>query len=147
MSNCIRFKVWDQITYPFQNFNGAADRYSHPTLYLACDYLLKLWLNLNHIDKSGHSSCCNIGRRHPPRLYLNTDLGKTGSFMASVPVDLNVWKAEQKVKRDSSFIMASSKGNIFLVTGHLCGEFTGHRWIPPTKASDAELWCILWSLS
>ena len=31
------------------------------------------------------------------------------------------------------------------VTGHLCGEFTGHRWIPRTKASDAELWCFLWS--
>ena len=25
----------------------------------------------------------------------------------------------------------------------LCaGEFTGHRWIPRTKASDAELWCF-----
>ena len=22
----------------------------------------------------------------------------------------------------------------------LCGEFAGHRWIPHTKASDAELW-------
>ena len=30
-------------------------------------------------------------------------------------------------------------GNIFRVTGHLCGEFTGHRWIPRTKASEAEL--------
>ena len=28
----------------------------------------------------------------------------------------------------------------FRVTGHLCGEFTGPRWIPRTKASDAELW-------
>ena len=26
-----------------------------------------------------------------------------------------------------------------------CGEFTGHRWITLTKASDAELWCPLWS--
>ena len=25
------------------------------------------------------------------------------------------------------------------------GEFTGERWIPRTKASDAELWCFLWS--
>ena len=25
---------------------------------------------------------------------------------------------------------------------HLCGEFTGPRWIPRTKASDAELWCF-----
>ena len=36
-------------------------------------------------------------------------------------------------------------GNIFRVTGSLCGKFTGHRWIPRTKASDAELWCFLWS--
>ena len=33
----------------------------------------------------------------------------------------------------------------FRVTGHLCGEFTGPRWIPHKKATDAELWCFLWS--
>ena len=38
----------------------------------------------------------------------------------------------------------SSNGNIFRVTGPLCGEFTGHRWIPLTKASEAELWCFIW---
>ena len=27
----------------------------------------------------------------------------------------------------------SSNGNIFRVTGHLCREFTGHRWIPRKK--------------
>ena len=27
-------------------------------------------------------------------------------------------------------MMTSSNGNIFRVTGHLCREFTGHRWIP-----------------
>ena len=37
------------------------------------------------------------------------------------------------------------KRNIFRVTGILCGEFTGHRWIPRTKASDGKLWCFLWS--
>ena len=35
-------------------------------------------------------------------------------------------------------MMTSSNGNIFRVTGHLCGEFTGPRWIPLTKASDAS---------
>ena len=30
-------------------------------------------------------------------------------------------------------MMTSSNGNIFRVTGPLCGEFTGHRWIPRTK--------------
>ena len=34
------------------------------------------------------------------------------------------------------FMMTSSNGNIFRVTGHLCGEFTDPRWIPRTKASE-----------
>ena len=41
-------------------------------------------------------------------------------------------------------MMTSSNGNIFCVTGPLCGEFSGHRWIPRTKASGAELCCFLW---
>ena len=28
----------------------------------------------------------------------------------------------------------------FRVTGHLCREFTGQRWIPHTKVIDVELW-------
>ena len=35
-------------------------------------------------------------------------------------------------------MMTSSNENIFRVTGPLCGEFTGYRWIPLTKASDAK---------
>ena len=38
--------------------------------------------------------------------------------------------------------MTSSNRNIFRVTGRLCGEFSGHQWIPHTKASDAELCCF-----
>ena len=37
-------------------------------------------------------------------------------------------------------------GNIFRITGPLWGESTGHRWILLTKASDADLWCFLWSV-
>ena len=29
--------------------------------------------------------------------------------------------------------MTSSDGGIFRLTGHLCGELTGHRWIPPQR--------------
>ena len=39
----------------------------------------------------------------------------------------------------------SSNGHIFHVTGPLFVEFTGHQWIPLTKASDAELCCFLCS--
>ena len=41
--------------------------------------------------------------------------------------------------------MTSSNGNVFCVTGPLWEEFTGHRWILLTKASEAELLCFLWS--
>ena len=51
-----------------------------------------------------------------------------------------------KALKSGGVIMTSSTGNISLVTGPLWGEFTGHRWIPLTKASDAELWCFLWSV-
>ena len=44
--------------------------------------------------------------------------------------------------RSRTHTMTSSNGNIFRVTGHLCGEFTGDWWIPHTKASDAGLWCF-----
>ena len=33
----------------------------------------------------------------------------------------------------TAYIMTSSNGNFFSVTGHLCGKFTGQRWIPRTK--------------
>ena len=39
-------------------------------------------------------------------------------------------------------MMTSSDGKMFRVTGNLCVKFTGHRWIPHTKASDAEHWCF-----
>ena len=35
--------------------------------------------------------------------------------------------------------MTSSNENIFRATGHLCGKFTGHRWIPRTKAVDTDV--------
>ena len=54
---------------------------------------------------------------------------------------------EDYVPSAAMFMMTSSNGNIFRVTDPLGGEFTGHRWIPLTKASDAELWRFLWSAS
>ena len=54
-----------------------------------------------------------------------------------------LWYLPPDADRGNIFMMTSSNGNILRVTGHLCGEFTGPRWIPRTKASDAALWCFL----
>ena len=40
----------------------------------------------------------------------------------------------------------TSNGNNFRVGDPLCGKFNCHRWIPFTKASDAELWCFFFDL-
>ena len=37
-------------------------------------------------------------------------------------------QGEKKLTAHELVMMTSSNGNIFRVTGHLCGEFTGHRW-------------------
>ena len=44
-------------------------------------------------------------------------------------------------------MMTSSNRNIFRVIGLSWGEFTGHWWIPLTKASDEGLWCLFSSQS
>ena len=58
-----------------------------------------------------------------------------------------MWPTAYNIFRFHRYMMTSSNGNTFPVTGHWCGEFTGLRWIPRTKASDAELWYFLWSAS
>ena len=61
------------------------------------------------------------------------------------PIYLPATQTQQNITLSEScahFRMTSSNGNISRVTGHLCGEFTDPRWIPRTKASDAELWCF-----
>ena len=73
-------------------------------------------------------------------IMLSTFEVESQCFMAAA--FLNHWWAKQSTR-----MMTSSNGSIFRVTGHVCGEFTGPRWIPHTKASDAELWCLLWSVS
>ena len=40
-------------------------------------------------------------------------------------------------------MMTSPNGNIFRFTDHMCREFTAPRWIPHTKASDADVFSDL----
>ena len=48
------------------------------------------------------------------------------------------WNARVGKSALKQHMMTSSNGTIFRVTGHLCGEFTGPRWIPHTKAGDVK---------
>ena len=73
---------------------------------------------------------------------------KIGTQWSILLSDINLIIVEFKswiiitLSKEAFRMMTPSDGNIFRVTGPLCGKFTGHRWIPPTKVSDAELWCF-----
>ena len=78
-------------------------------------------------------------------LYQTVSLGLCGAYNHSrFGNDTIVLDQDSNHTADIN-IMTSSNGNIFSVTGTLYGEFIGHRWIPSTKASYAELSCFLWS--
>ena len=54
ISNNIHYKVRDEITYPFQNFNGATIKVwqcNSPHISWECDYLSMLGLKSNHVSK------------------------------------------------------------------------------------------------
>ena len=57
----------------------------------------------------------------------------------TLPMTEKLWRITSRKQLN---MMTSSSGNIFRVTGLLCGEFTYHRWSPRTKASNVELWCF-----
>ena len=83
---------------------------------------LKLWINewikQNTKNNLNHISCTKSHR----------NLSKTDIYIGE--------RTTQTVVDEGCFyffMMTSSNGNIFRITGHLCGEFTGHRGIPCTK--------------
>ena len=73
-----------------------------------------------------------------PRRWINDNDSIHTSFVIPVMRHELIPAEDSLVKT----MMTSSNGNIFRVIGPLWREFTGHRWIPLTKASDAELWCF-----
>ena len=51
---------------------------------------------------------------------------KTNSSSSVKPMEANLEKVA--ILQASEHMMTSSNGNLFSATGHLCVEFTGHRW-------------------
>ena len=95
-----------------------------------------------------------------PELWDDADNGnpysrktRTNLLYIVKTVALTIWRNKEAGRASATTtltkffqeMMTSLKGKDFPRSGPLYGEFTGHRWIPRTKASDAKLWCFLWS--
>ena len=79
-------------------------------------------------------------------LYLNLVSLGASEFMPTshfLSLAYKITYHGQCFPKKLTIMMASSNWNIFRVAGPLCGEFTSHRSIPLTKASDAGLWYYL----
>ena len=100
------------------------------------DYVFGIWqrkvLNMKNLSQTkfiGGKILCQTCIRACIRQEINR------KFLSTIPNVHTNCQLKTLIKN----MMTSSNGNIFRVTGHLCGGFTGPRWIPRTKASDAEL--------
>ena len=91
------------------------------------------------VHGDGYESCNKLPNQMFKRFGINITHIESGSSWHR-----NTCNIDEVVPR-STFTNHDDviKWKHFCVTGLLCGEFTGDRWIPHTKASDAELWCFL----
>ena len=97
-------------------------------------------ISINNLD------CSRLFQQHR---VCNNSKYTANLLVVQRNINFNCWVAVDSGENNLTHMpvticvmMASWNGNIFRVPGHLCAEFTGHRWIPLRKASDAELWCF-----
>ena len=135
--------TWDCIT--FHSFNS---KFFFFLSWQVCDWLAKWLIVLGFMELWW------------PSVYRHSNVGlvwnyiyifiSQGNSEASVQYHWLTYAAHLTLAtpwtKYLQIMMTSSNGSIFRVTGPLCGEFTGPRWIPLTKASNTELWCFLWTL-
>ena len=128
--------------YKKLNFTQIIHRYM-----ISCGYIIMIivdsciiWF---HLD-------CIMQLKKSYYMYIVTNVSsrKSATTFCDLPdwlVSMILAVSMQHLLMHTCGMMTSSNGNIFRVTGPFCWEFTGHLWIPLTKASDAELWYFLWS--
>ena len=91
-------------------------------LHLICSIKLKLLFVMKYIDifvRMHWKGFCHISNPGTAR-FLEPNMYPMSDMLVFL----------QPVRRWLANMMTLSNGNIFRVTGHLCGEFTGPRWIP-----------------
>ena len=130
---CLIFPYKSVYSSVWAKIIGTTKNYSSYVLFRYCVCTEAFpWIQLiktgyQSVSKSNLPIVCKRKRDKIPALYADNWPLLPGSSCPNRP----------------NHMMTSWNGNILCVTGHFCGEFTGHRWIPRTKASDSELWCYV----
>ena len=153
--------IWNEIKFIHMNLYAVRMKFKWTSYRRTSDVNMLYPCNTNEVDMRFINSSHEI---HMKFIWISNDLNfmltscelhknyMTSSLhytwiwlLASLLCTSYEWASESAliVSISGNHMMTSSNGDIFRVTGHLCGEFTGDRWIPCTKASDVELWCSL----
>ena len=118
---------------------------SHSPVGLGTDDLTNVTSHWNHTTVTS-SMNLTIIPQEVPAIACNNFIFDETVFGASLQSQVHKFICRYLLFKKIIFMMTSTNGNIFRVTGPSGGELTGHRWIPLTKASDAELWYFLWTV-
>ena len=131
------------ILYPTSLANLVVEvgtRHCHQTLFRWSFTLILTDINIGYVPVEQISLYIHI----TCNLSWNEDFDYFPNFQNfSLEKWLKANKTDLKFMQLVLMTMRSSNENICRLTGSLCGEITGDRWIPLIKASDAELWCFL----
>ena len=106
---------------------------------------IRLYSKTNN-KKTNYKNPINIQNTHQHKNPINIKNTRQISSDMFAKSAIQMTQISTPIPLDISYsMMTSSNGNLFRVSGPLWGQSTGHRWISFTNASDAELWCFLWS--
>ena len=119
-------KLWDEITYPLPNFDGCTlevwEWVSNFIPHIIMDVITYPCWDYTMLVK---------GVPHVMRLMCDLTLKKSSTAIVLKEYDHTVMfdntPKDLSISLSTHNMMTSSNGNIFLVTGPLCGEFTGPR--------------------
>ena len=131
--------MWHDVIFDWQNFHTSLDigyTESIHTKYLRYSILMSIYRT--KWNRLLMPYCPNICI-----LKCITTLGPASVSKDLLPNYVDV--IPMLSWRRNTYNTMTSSWKHFRVTGPFSEEFNGHRWIPLAKASDAELWCFLWS--
>ena len=118
-------KIWSRVDFHFSDIqawvkNNPGEQHPHVYAFRSFKAVMQLWRGIASNFKP-------IENNDTHRPFLRTVMTHTVRIMGGIDDLIYSWHDDV------------IHGNIFRVTGSLWGEFTGHRWIPLTKASTWRL--------
>ena len=112
ISNYLHYKVWDEITYPFPNFNGATvevmgmDRWFHLTCFWSYDYLFMLEFHAGSSTmfvKGATGICSSLCSQS--NSYLNTVIFMPISYLRQTNLQMSWSKLLRRMNISSRFMV------------------------------------------